>query len=257
VVAEYNFRVLLSLLRHAVQIELSAGGWTREATEAWWALRQANNVDGRIGPGGSTVRLTIFGRQDALGVWARHGRRVARTVVQLLERARPLVLDGLAVVSVRDRRAALRLTPEVLDILGGAPAPCIGWAEADGWDQAAVLEALAAARGRPGWSIRRLPDPQAWAGGVVVPDLLVRNDAERFLVVAVRSLAHAGRLAPIAQAATTGEPFLFVGQPSTLGPLRAVGARTIALPRFDVGAVIAALQEPEGQAAAADVSRSA
>jgi hypothetical protein len=179
---------------------------------------------------------------------------VARTVVQLLERARPTIVDGEAGVAFRDRRGRLRLTPEVLDILGGTGEPRaagagIGWHELDGWGPADLGRAVAAPRGR--WEavrLRRAPDAQAWAAGVVVPDLLVGVERRRALVCAVRSAAHGARLAPIAPAATTGDPLVFVGDGTALGALEAVGARVLAAERFDVGTIVAALPDLLGPA---------
>jgi predicted nuclease of restriction endonuclease-like RecB superfamily len=242
VVAQYNFGALETLLRHAEQIDLTLSDWTTEAPDAIRRLSLANGVDAQFSWSGRVMRLLLRGRPDALGVWARHGRRVARTVVQLLERARPSVVDGSATVALRDRRAALRLTPEVLDILGGAPAPSAGWHEAAGWEQETVLTATAGSLGqRGGWAIRRLPDPQAWSRGVAVPDFALQLAGQRVFVCAVRSLAHGARLAPIAHAATTGEPVHFVGEASALAPLHAVGANTIAATKFDLRTIAEAL----------------
>jgi hypothetical protein len=202
------------------------------------------------------LRLRLLGRQDALGVWARHGRKVARTVVQLLERARPLVVDGIATISIRDRRALLRLTPEALDLLGGAATPYTGWDDIEGDGHAALAEAACMVRSAGcGWSVRRLPDPQAWGAGVVIPDLLARAGGETFYVTAVRSTAHGTRLAPIARAARTGEPHVFIGPQASVAPLQAAGAHTIAVSRFEPVALAQALRESLG--APANASRAA
>jgi predicted nuclease of restriction endonuclease-like RecB superfamily len=247
VVAQYNFGVLETLLRHAERIELDLAGWIPETANAARRLCSWNDVDAQVSQQGSMIRLRLVGRQDALGVWARHGRRVSRTVVQLLERARPLVVDGLATVALRDRRASLRLTPEVVDLLGGAATPCTGWNDFEAEAHEALSEAAGAMRGTgSGWSVRRLPEPQAWSAGVVIPDLMVRAGGQGFYVTAVRSVAHGTRLAPIARAAKTGEPHMFVGQHAAIAPLEAVGAHTVAIAQFEPVLLAQALRESLG-----------
>jgi hypothetical protein len=209
---------------------------------------------------GRALAAGLAGRQDALGAWARHGRRVARAVVELLDRARDQVLDGTAVVAVRDRRAQLRLNSEALDILGGAPAPVAGWDEEVVWsDQLwpAAVQLLRGERtpasdsssrrpqaGRPlGWGARRLPEPQAWAAGLVVPALALRRGTRAALVCPVRSRRHATRLVEVARQANTGEPLLFVGPPDALAPLESAGARTAPVTAAEPAPIAAALRQ--------------
>ena len=75
-----------------------------------------------------------------------------------------------------------------------------------------------------------------------MPDLLIQVEGDRAMLCAVRSSAHAQRLAPIAQVATSGEPIVFVGQPSALWPLAAVGAATAPMERFTVDGAVAAVR---------------
>jgi hypothetical protein len=146
-------------------------------------------------------------------------------------------------VALKGRRAKLRLTVEVLDILAGSQAPCIGWQETEAETQAVLTEAAGLLRGsREGWRVRRMPDPQAWSAGVVVPDLIAQVGPERFFICAVRSSDHAGRLARIAPSIKTGERFVFVGQDGVLGPLSAVHVSTVSVPKFDKVAVVASLR---------------
>jgi predicted nuclease of restriction endonuclease-like RecB superfamily len=238
VLAQYNFSVLEALLRQAAWIELELDRATAEQAEAALALCASNLVGASLDQAGRILRLE--GRQDALGVWSRHGRRVSRTLVQLLERARPGLREGNARLNLRGEPVRLRLTPELLDILAGAPAPSIGWPDGSALDQA-LSEATALA-GRNGLGIRRAPEPQAWQRGVIVPDLLIRTGGQSFLLCLVRSLAQAQRLAPLAQSATSGEPLLFVGSPTHLGPLRAVEANVAPLRRLDGRALLAAVR---------------
>ena len=87
-----------------------------------------------------------------------------------------------------------------------------------------------------------------------MPDLLVSIDGDRALIVVARSPAHGARLAPVAQSANTGEPFVFVGSAAAVAPVRAVGALTLSLDTFALPAVVDAVRlllQPPGVAAAA------
>ncbi|MBA2451509.1 MAG: hypothetical protein H0V51_26125 [Chloroflexi bacterium] len=244
VVAHHNFVVLETALRHAELLELTLAEVAPDVAEAVARLCASNDVVAAMTQPGGDGRLILRGRQDGLGSWARHGRKVARTVVQLLERGRPMVREGSAQVALRGRRGTLRLTAEALDVLAGAPAPSAGWHDLEGWDGAALLERLRGPRApRSGRIVRKLPDPLAWTAGVIVPDLLVQDGHRSALICAVRSTAHAVRLALIAPTATTGEPCVFVGDPTIIAPLTAVGAPALGLERFDLDAILAALPD--------------
>jgi predicted nuclease of restriction endonuclease-like RecB superfamily len=251
VMSQFNFRVLESLLRHAESVELRFAELSSEARSGVLALCRINEVDASLSTD-RTPRLRLNGRTDSLGVWARHGRRIARTVVQILERARPSVAGGEARVAIRDRRATLRLTEEALDLLTGVHAPPAGWGALEGWTPESVARAAAAGRwARSGLRLRRTPDPQAWAAGIAVPELQLSSDSWRASVCIVESPEHGLRLAPIATTARTGDDLVFVGDPRTLAPLVAAGGHTIAQVRFDpsaLGAALHALLDPPASA---------
>jgi predicted nuclease of restriction endonuclease-like RecB superfamily len=264
VVAEYNLQIILAALRHAERVDLSLRNWSSEAEAGFDTIRRLLDVDAphppapsrhplRGSPGGEgepspseagvrsggATHLTLRGRQDALGVWSRHGRKVARALVLLLERDRAAVDEGTAALALKDRRATLRLTSEVLDILAGSSKPPAGWTDTPGWDAETIQEALQTwHRTAVGWSVRRWPDAQAWAAGVVVPDLLLEGEGHRCLVCAVRSADHATRLAAAASHATTGDPLLFAGPDSSLAPLYAAGATVVAQEALDLDALV-------------------
>jgi hypothetical protein len=94
-----------------------------------------------------------------------------------------------------------------------------------------------------------------------MPDLLVhwhaagtpaaagKLDRQRALVCAVRSPQHAARLAGLASG-VSGEPLVFVGEARALAPLPG-GAPVIAVPAFDLGAILEALPAALAAAAAA------
>jgi hypothetical protein len=240
VVAQYNFAVLETLLRQARTIELAVAGWAAPERAQVEALLRALGVEARVG----ARELELRGRPDAMGLWARHGRRVARALVRLLEHDRGGLVAGTARLVLRERALTLALTPELLDVLGGAPAPATGWDARPGWSAVELAAALLGPRAAaPGTVVRRAPDPQAWAVGTIAPDLLVQVDENRALVCAVRSPAHAQRLAPLAQVAATGEPLVFVGDPSSLAPLAAVGAPVAPMERFTVDGAVEAVRD--------------
>jgi predicted nuclease of restriction endonuclease-like RecB superfamily len=147
VVAQYNFAILSTLLRHAEHVDLMLVATAGSASGRVGAIRQlcaVNDVDAQLGATGRSLGLRLVGRQDALGLWSRHGRRLARTVTQVLERGQAEVVDGSASVVVRGRRLSLSLTDEVLDLLGRRTSPGAGWESIAGWDEAAVAAAVRA-----------------------------------------------------------------------------------------------------------------
>jgi hypothetical protein len=236
VAAEYNFQVLEALLRHAelVELALALDGLGSRARQAISELCAAQQVDASLDA--TAGRLRVVGRQDALGVWARHGRRVARVVLELLDRARPLVTQAELRLTLRGRACQVWLGEDLLDLLGGPPEAAAGWEPDDlrEW----LIASAPALRATPGWRVRVLPEPRAWEAGLIMPELLVQPGSAEpaVLVCAVRGAGHARRLARVARVAQTGEPVVFVGAEPDLAALVAGGARTVAVtPRSDRG----------------------
>ena len=250
VAAQHNLGVLLSLLRHAERVDLDLAPLGPAERDGIARIVAANGVAAWLDEERSSGQLRLAGRQDALGTWSRHGRWVARTVVELLERDPSLFTGGELRLRVKERSATVRLTPELIGMLAG-PAAGAGWRELPGWSLEEVRGEVAEARGsRDSLTLRRLPDPQAWARGTVVPELLVDAAGRSALVVAVRSLGHAERLAEIVPLAGSGEPYLFIGAGEALAPLRAAGLPVLAARRLDLAAVAEALRgtRPDGAA---------
>src|SRR5439155_15915024 len=123
VVAQYNFAVLETLLRQASALELTVAAWSAPERARAAELLRAHGVEARVG----ARELELRGRPDAMGLWSRHGRRVARALVRLLEHDRAGLLAGTARLKLRERALTLSLTPELLDVLAGAPAVATGW----------------------------------------------------------------------------------------------------------------------------------
>jgi hypothetical protein len=242
VVAQHNVGVLLTLLRHAERVDLDLAPLGPAERDGIARIVAANGVAAWLDEDRPSGQLRLAGRQDALGSWSRHGRWVARTVVELLERDPALVMGGSLRLRVKERVATVRLTPEMVAMLAG-PAAGAGWLELPGWSVEDVRRDVAEARGsRETVTLRRLPDPQAWVRGTVLPDLLVEAAGQSALVVAVRSVAHAERMAEIVPLAGSGEPYLFVGAAEALGPLRAAGLPVLAAAALDLGAIATALR---------------
>jgi len=228
VAAHYNVLVLECLLRHSQRVEL---GLVRPLAPLEAAaieqLCRAQAVDFELDVGAG--RLRLLGRQDALGGWGRHGRHLARAALGLLERGRDLLSEGEARLEVRGRVGTLRLSSDVLDLLGGPPALAAGWESAE---LAELVQASAGALRGGGWRVRGQPEAVVCAAGTVLPDLLVQPAAETagVLLVAVRGPGHARRLAGVARVAASGERLAFVGYETDIGELRAAGAQVLGLP---------------------------
>lgn len=233
VLAEYRRSVIAALLAQAERVEIVVERWAAGHVAALRALALAERVDLDLAMESGGLRIAVRGHMDTLGSWTRHGRRIGRFVSRLLERARPTVQDGSALVALRSRRARLRLNGEVLDALAPSAISAAGWDSLPAWEDAEIVEALRPGRAlTPGWRVRRDPEPRTWAAGTLVPDLLVRaggDVASGVLVSLVRSEGQAARLAALLPAAPGGEPVLCAGPGELLGPLRAVGAWTLDL----------------------------
>jgi predicted nuclease of restriction endonuclease-like RecB superfamily len=116
VVAYYNFDVLETLLRRAEQVDLALP-LADDEEQALRELCGALDVAAEVKRGARAALVRLRGRQDSMGLWSRHGRRVARAVVGIVRRHRAALMDAAARVALRDKRAVLRLTPDLLDML--------------------------------------------------------------------------------------------------------------------------------------------
>lgn len=248
IVAQYNLRVVESLLRHAELIELELGAAVPPSGVA--ALCERGSVPAEITRGGGGLRVRVPGHQDSLGSWSRHGRRVFRALVSLIQRAGGGVTDGSALVALRARKVQLALNREILDLLAGFKGSTV---EDDDWDLDTIALSPARARGthRPGVTIVRAPDIQAWAAGVLVPDLEIRRGNRGVFVCFVRSRLHAGRLATLASHVAVRDSTIFVGRTESLDQIRDAGAHVVELGAADRGWLDAVVERAAGLAIAA------
>jgi predicted nuclease of restriction endonuclease-like RecB superfamily len=238
VAAQFNLGVLETLLRQAESVDLHLSGLPSGASVTAAKIGAAYSV-AVAGTAENTLQLS--GRQDALGNWSRHGRRLARVALEILERGQAGVLGGVAVLALPNRRVRMPLTSEILGMLS-APNPGLADWQDDLSAREVILERVdAELHRRPGsWSLRRQVDPQAGRGGVLVPDRQLRARDQVVLLGAVRSLAHGTQLARLVQCAVA-DPYVFVGADDALPPLRAAGATCIRADDFDATALEAAV----------------
>ena len=261
ILAEYRRSVIAALLAQSERVELTLERRSSGHAEAIRALAEIERVEIDLALDGDGTRLAVRGQADTLGSWTRHGRRIVRFLSHLLERARPSVKDGSALIVARGRRARLNLTSEILDALAPGSIAVAGWDQAPGWSDADVADALRPGRVvAGGWRIRRDPEPRAWAAGLLVPDLLIRPGSDVVagtIVCVVRSAGQAARLAALLPLASGGEPILLAGPSHLVEPLATAGAWTLALDRPVLAPVLDAVASRALQLAAAQAEASA
>ena len=168
--AQFNTMTILSLIRHSAEARLLIHDGDPDVLECLQRLSQSNDVELRCSMVSSGISVTLVGRQDALGNWGRHGHRLARTLLQILQRGQLQVSDVEADLVLKQRRGTLRLNKEIEPMLRGPGSGDVAWQD-DLEVSAAALRDLIHA---PDSSvercvIRRWPDPQAWQAGVLCP----------------------------------------------------------------------------------------
>src|SRR5438094_6684561 len=186
VAALYNYHTVETLLRAASRVTLDAPALDRRAVKLFGALLRRHGVAGRVERQNGGARFTLWGRQDALGSWTRHGGRLVRVLVRLIA-AQPIE-SGAATVELAGKSYRLRVDGDALDVLG-----------ARGPDETAVLEAPVAGsaleqelrRGlaelrrqglAAGWTVRSDPEPVVLDQCVFLPDLALAGRGRRVLI---------------------------------------------------------------------------
>jgi len=119
----YNFDVLDTLLRRAEKVDIALSGLTAEELDAVSTLCAGQDVTMEMKSGARASLVRLRGRQDSMGIWSRHGRRVAHCVVEIVRRHRAAILDAGALVSLKHKRARLKLTPDLLEMLDRPDVP--------------------------------------------------------------------------------------------------------------------------------------
>jgi predicted nuclease of restriction endonuclease-like RecB superfamily len=162
--ALYNLRVLETLLRNApaARLRLRGDAATVEAVCARHGVRAT--VEG--------TTVSLWGRQDALGSWARHGARVARAALTLLG-------DGALGAGECEVRLGDELFRVALDAATLRDAlPPRGWsAPGATWPASeALVGGLVGERraGRlAGWRLKRWPEPLVTEAGALWPEYAI------------------------------------------------------------------------------------
>ena len=172
-VALYDFLALEMLVRYASKLDLIFRAPTPEAVRRDVRLLLGHydlacDLPPEETPG--AWRLTIHGRADARGSWARHGKRLVRLLVRLLA-AHPACLEsGEAQIELSQSAPVLRLDSALLAHLGADPRGAPG----AGADLPPVLTPAACAdlraAGLPaGWRLTVDPEPLVDSHGVLAP----------------------------------------------------------------------------------------
>lgn len=253
VVAHYNFAVLEGLLRHVTQVQLGFRGaafqqqFVRE-------LCAAADVDAAVQTRGADLSVHLEGRQDAMGVWSRHGRRLSRLLLELLQRSGGSAVEGSASIALRGRTGELRLTDEAYGYLEGPGARAGEWDLSPSWTPEIVEETAAALRSA-GWRASRQPEALVCAAGVLLPDLALQRSERSAMLVQVRSAEHASALAATLKGLRVGQQLLLVGAAASLAPFAGTpGVRLIQISRTD-GKSIAAAIVRDGDAGGLGIGR--
>ncbi len=137
-------------------------------------------------------RVTVHGRADARGSWARHGIRLVRLLVRLLAAHPGCLLGGEAQIELT-ASAVLRLDGPLLAALSGDPTVC-GVEDPPPVLTPAACADLRAAGLPHEWALRLDPEPLVHLGGVVAPLALALRRDRRVYLLAVNSGAEWNRL---------------------------------------------------------------
>jgi hypothetical protein len=122
----------------------------------------------------NAATVTMYGRPDACGSWARHGVRVARAALILLSTG--ALGPGTVIVQLGDRRYEVRL--DAVQLCKALPpsgwsAPTAVWGAVDTVGRA--IQSLRR-RGRlAGWRLRWWPEPLVAEQGALWPELMLRR----------------------------------------------------------------------------------
>jgi hypothetical protein len=199
VMTAYNARAHATLLRGAAEVAVRFAAPADRLRRAACGWPAALGVETRV----ERDTLLLFGRPDATGSWARHGRRVERAALELLACPALAPREVRGQITVGERACRFRWSGETLALLGGAPEVPVSVdpPERENLPErvaavAAVLRRARDARGTGG-TIRRATHLIGAARGVCLPHVEVRDgdDGQYLRVVAPSLLAEeAGRL---------------------------------------------------------------
>jgi hypothetical protein len=179
--------------------------------------------------------LTLFGEQDALGSWTRHGRRLVRALARALVRHPTAVRGGAALVQARGGPYTCSLSPEFLRAFMGPSAATANPASASlsaeaHWDPRPELVVLRRRGAADGWSLRNWPAPLVYPEGVLFPDFALVRGAVTVHVVVVDTPAVAETIARLAPRLAARGDVLLARLSGSTGMVTAPGVATVDLP---------------------------
>lgn len=201
-VARYNYHSLETALVHAEHLTLTLRGpvWTLLRTVHNLAQRERLTYDLSTAPKtlfDTEMTLVIHGAKDALGGYARAGRRVVRVLLRLLATHPGTLTSGVARVHLGGAPALVVLGRAELKVLGAPPAALLAdtaW-EADGATQLQRAWGRALLSGKThGWRLRRDPEPLVGSNALVLPDFVALRGRERVAICLAHSRAGAAAL---------------------------------------------------------------
>jgi hypothetical protein len=169
-------------------------------------------------------RVTVHGRADARGSWARHGKRLVRLLIRLLA-AHPGCLDGGEAQIELSASAVLRLDAPLLTALGDGAARGVE-AEVPPILTPAACADLRAAGLPKGWAFRVDPEPLLSAAGVVAPLALATRRDRRIYLLALNSAAEVDRFTNVQHALRGRAEWLLLVPPDV------AAARTLSAPHL-------------------------
>ncbi len=232
VITRFNYSVVAAILANAPTIHLSLATAPRDAD----MLRQLCELAGvRADLAGR--EFTLYGQQDALDGWIRHGTRLARLLSALLVCGLPARSGEAIIAAPSGDRWLFRLSAEILGYLGmreGDAGPDFRladllacWRAQDAL--AADYAAVRRAGSDEGWILRRATEPVIAEGAILPTLFLASRGSQRVpLVLAPHTEAGAALLARVA----ARQPLiaLQVGTPATLaGPAARSAFRLLSL----------------------------
>jgi hypothetical protein len=197
---------------------------------------------------GRPWRVTLHGRADARGSWARHGKRLVRVLVRLLTAHPGCLESGEAQIELGNASTVLRMDAAVLAQLGAV-------SDGTGADVAPVLTPAACADLRAAglprkWALRIDPEPLVYAGGVLAPLALCMRQNRRVYLLPVESPAALDRIERALPHLRGRADLLLLAAPGVASPEgRAPAPLLVRGPddALDLRAVIALLEQHWGQ----------
>jgi predicted nuclease of restriction endonuclease-like RecB superfamily len=250
-IALYDFLALETVLRYASKLELefrtpvaAAVGRDLRLLLGYYGL-QCDLEEERAG---RPWRVTLHGRADARGSWARHGKRLVRVLVRLLTAHPGCLESGEAQIELGNASTVLRMDAAVLAQLGAV-------SDGTGADVAPVLTPAACAdlraAGLPSkWALRIDPEPLVYAGGVLAPLALCMRQNRRVYLLPVESPAALDRIERALPHLRGRADLLLLAAPGVASPEgRAPAPLLVRGPddALDLRAVIALLEQHWGQ----------